>query len=197
VVVKHCDKFLGTIGVADQPRANAREVMNRLRAARIERLVMLTGDNRGVGDAIGERVGVDDVRADLLPEDKVEEIRRLLTQYDRVAMIGDGVNDAPALATATIGVAMGGSGTAVALETADVALMGDDLGKLPFAVELSRKAGLIIRQNVFIALGVIAFLVVAATTGAFGIGWTVLIHEGSTLVVIMNALRLLTVRDVR
>jgi Cd2+/Zn2+-exporting ATPase len=195
VVVKHGDRFLGTLGVADEPRANVSDVLNRLRKAGIEKLVMLTGDNHGVGDAVGKRVGVDEVKAELMPEAKVEAIRDLLKRYERVAMIGDGVNDAPALANATVGIAMGGSGTAVALETADVALMGDDLGKLPFAVKLSRKARGVIRQNLYLSMGVIAFLIAAATTGAFGIGLTVLVHEGSTLVVIANALRLLAVRE--
>jgi Cd2+/Zn2+-exporting ATPase len=195
VVVRHGDKFLGTIGVADEPREKVKDVLDRLRTAGIEKLVMLTGDNKGVGEAIGKRVGVDEVKADLLPEGKVEAIRELLARYGRVAMIGDGVNDAPALANATVGIAMGGSGTAVALETADVALMGDDLGKLPFAVSLSRKARAVIRQNLYLSLGVIAFLILATTTGIFGIGLAVLVHEGSTLVVIANALRLLAVKE--
>jgi Cd2+/Zn2+-exporting ATPase len=195
VVVRHGEKFLGAIGVADEPRAKVNEILDRLRTAGVEKLVMLTGDNKGVGEAIGTRVGVDEVKADLLPEGKVEAIRELLARYGRVAMIGDGVNDAPALANATVGIAMGGSGTAVALETADVALMGDDLGKLPFAVSLSRKARAVIRQNLYLSLGVIAFLILATTTGIFGIGLAVLVHEGSTLVVIANALRLLTVKE--
>jgi Zn2+/Cd2+-exporting ATPase len=195
IVVKYGDRFLGTLGVADEPRENVRAVLDRLRSSGIERLVMLTGDNRGVGEAVGKRVGVDEVKADLMPEAKVDAIRELLKQHQRVAMIGDGVNDAPALANATVGIAMGGSGTAVALETADVALMGDDLGKLPFAVKLSRAARSVIRQNLYLSLGVILFLILASTTGWFGIGLTVLVHEGSTLVVIANALRLLAVRD--
>jgi len=195
IVVRHGERFLGVLGLADEPRANAASVLSRLRQIGIERLVMLTGDHRGVGEAIGRRVGVDEVKADLLPESKVEAVRELLERYSRVAMIGDGVNDAPALATATVGVAMGQSGTAVALETADVALMSDDLGRLPFAVSLSRQAAQIIRQNLYLALGVIAFLVVASITGVFGIGATVVVHEGSTLVVIANALRLLTVEE--
>src|SRR5690606_17976613 len=179
---------------ADRRGVGVRPGLGRLRAMDIGTLVMLTGDNRGVGEAIAREVGVDEVRAELLPEDKVTAVRELLAEHGQVAMIGDGVNDAPALANATVGIAMGGAGTAVALETADVALMGDDLGKLPFAVGLSREARSIIRQNLYISLAVIAILIVATTTGMFGIGPAVLVHEGSTLVVIANALRLLTYR---
>ncbi|HST57309.1 MAG TPA: heavy metal translocating P-type ATPase [Longimicrobium sp.] len=194
MAVRHGQRWLGVLGVADRPREGVRGVLDGLRALGLRPLVMLTGDNRGVGDAIGREVGVDEVKADLLPEDKVTAIRDLLAKHGQVAMIGDGVNDAPALAHATVGIAMGGAGTAVALETADVALMGDDLGKLPFAVGLSRKARGVIRQNLYISLGVIALLVVATTTGFFGIGPAVAVHEGSTLVVIANALRLLGYR---
>ena len=191
MVVRHGERWLGVIGVADRPREGVRAVLERLREMGIRTLVMLTGDNRGVGEAIAREVGIDEVRADLLPEDKVTAVRALLEEHGQVAMIGDGVNDAPALANATVGIAMGGAGTAVALETADVALMGDDLGNLPFAVGLSRKARGIIRQNLYISLSVIAVLILATTTGIFGIGPAVLVHEGSTLVVIANALRLL------
>lgn len=194
MAVRHGQRWLGVLGVADRPRDGVRGTLDGLRALGLGPLVMLTGDNRGVGDAIGREVGVDEVKADLLPEDKVTAIRDLLSEHGQVAMIGDGVNDAPALAHATVGIAMGGAGTAVALETADVALMGDDLGKLPFAVGLSRKARGVIRQNLYISLGVIALLVVATTTGFFGIGPAVAVHEGSTLIVIANALRLLGYR---
>jgi Cd2+/Zn2+-exporting ATPase len=151
---------------------------------------MLTGDNQGVGAAVGAAVGVDRVLAGLLPEDKVTAIKQLAADGP-VAMVGDGVNDAPALAHATVGIAMGGAGTAAALETADVALMGDDLGRLPFAIGLSRQARRVIRQSLWISLGVIAGLVVATIGGFAGIGPAVIVHEGSTLVVIANALRLL------
>ena len=191
MAVRHGERWLGVIGVADRPREGVREVLERLRQMGIGSLAMLTGDNRGVGEAIAREVGIDEVRAELLPEDKVTAVHALLAEHGQVAMVGDGVNDAPALANATVGIAMGGAGTAVALETADVALMGDDLGKLPFAVGLSRKARGVIRQNLYISLSVIAVLILATTTGIFGIGPAVLVHEGSTLVVIANALRLL------
>jgi len=191
MAVKHGTRWLGVLGLADRPRENVRHILDTLRGLGVRPLVMLTGDNRGVGEAIGREVGVDEVRADLLPEDKVEAIKSMLVAHERVAMVGDGVNDAPALANATVGIAMGGAGTAVALETADVALMGDDLAKLPFALGLSRAAKGVIRQNLSISLGVIALLVLATTTGLIRIGPAVLFHEGSTLVVLLNALRLL------
>ncbi len=191
MAVRHGDQWLGVIGVADTARAEVSQVLDELRRMNVRPLVMLTGDNRGVGDAIGREVGVDLVMADLLPEDKLAAVRQLLDEHGRVAMVGDGVNDAPALAHATVGIAMGGAGTAVALETADVALMADDLRQLPFAIDLSRRVRAVIRQNLAISLAIIAILIVATTTGVFGIGPAVFIHEGSTLLVIANALRLL------
>ena len=169
-------------------------MLDRLRALDVSPIVMLTGDNQGVARAVAKEVGVDTFRADLLPEDKVTAIRELVAQRTYVAMVGDGVNDAPALAHATVGIAMGAAGTATALEAADVALMGDDLGQLPFAMGLARQTRAIIRQNLFASLGVIALLVVATTTGSVGMGAAVVVHEGSTLLVIANALRLLGYR---
>jgi Cd2+/Zn2+-exporting ATPase len=195
MLVRYGSRWLGALGVADQPREGVARVLDRLRALGLKPLVMLTGDNRGVGQAIARQVGADEVRAELLPEAKVTAVRELLATHGRVAMVGDGVNDAPALAHATVGIAMGGAGTAAALETADVALMGDDLAKLPFAVGLSRRARAVIRQNLYLSLGVIALLILATTTGVFGIGPAVVVHEGSTLVVVANALRLLAYDD--
>ena len=191
MIVRMGERWLGVLGLADRPREGVRDVLDRLRRTGLKRIVMLTGDHRAVGEAIGKEVGVDEVRSELLPEDKVTAIQALLREHGRVAMVGDGVNDAPALAQATVGIAMGAAGTATALETADVALMADDLGRLPFAIGLSRRARAIIRQNLYLSLAVIAVLIVATTTGVFGIGPAVVVHEGSTLVVIGNALRLL------
>ena len=183
-------RWVGVLGIADEAREGARDTVVKLREAGIDRIVMLTGDNAGVGNAVAQAVGITEVRASLLPEDKVTAIQELAAD-GRVAMVGDGVNDAPALAHATVGIAMGGAGTAAALETADVALMGDDLGRLPFVIGLSRQARRVIRQNLYVSLGVIAVLVVATAGGFAGIGPAVVVHEGSTLVVIANALRLL------
>ena len=195
MIVQSDGAFLGVIAVADTPRAGAREVLDRLRALGVGKIVMLTGDNERTARAVGRSVGLDEVRAGLLPEQKVEAVDALVRQYGRVAMIGDGVNDAPALAKATVGIAMGGAGTDVALETADAALMGDDLAKLPFAIALSRAARRVIRQNVWMSLGVVAALVPLTVLGIAGIGPAVLVHEGSTVVVVLNALRLLAFRE--
>jgi Cd2+/Zn2+-exporting ATPase len=154
--VGHTPEFLGVLGLADEPRANARETLIALRSAGIQHIIMLTGDNAGVGNAVGTAVGVDEVRAGLLPEDKVSSIRELAARGP-VAMVGDGVNDAPALAHATVGIAMGGAGTAAALETADVALMGDDLSRLPFAIALSRQSKRVIRRISGVAGRIAAF----------------------------------------
>lgn len=154
-------------------------------------MVMLTGDNPQVAAHIARQIGMDEFRAQLMPEDKVTAVRSLVAQYQDVGMVGDGVNDAPALANATVGIALGGASTDVALETADVALMGDDLTKLPFAVALGRATRNLILQNLVIAMGVIFTLILSALFGWAGLGITVLIHEGSTIVVALNSLRLL------
>ncbi len=184
-------QFLGVLGLADTPREGVKQVLEQLRQIGIRNTIMLTGDNERVGRAIGEAVGLDEVKADLLPEDKLQAMEELGQRYGQVAMVGDGVNDAPAMACATVGIAMGGAGTDVALETADVALMADDLSNLPFAVALSRASRSVIRQNLWVSLGVVVLLIPATLFGWAGIGVAVLVHEGSTLVVVVNALRLL------
>jgi Cd2+/Zn2+-exporting ATPase len=191
MLVQHNKKFIGILGLADAPRAEAKAALARLKQIGIRQTIMLSGDNERVAATIANAVGLSDFRAGLLPEDKVAAIKNLLAQYGKVAMVGDGVNDAPALANASVGIAMGGAGTDVALETADVALMSDALDKLPFAVGLSRQARRIIKQNLFISLGVIALLLPSALLGVAGIGIAIIFHEGSTLVVVANALRLL------
>ena len=191
MIVALDSQVVGIMALADPIRDNAKSSLDLLRSIGVPHLVMLTGDNARVAGNVAPTVGVTEVRADLLPENKVEAIKALLAQRGQVAMVGDGVNDAPALANATVGIAMGAGGTDVALETADVALMGDDLSKLPFAVALSRQAKQIIRQNLWISLGVIALLVPSTLFGFTRLGIAVIFHEGSTLVVVANALRLL------
>jgi Cd2+/Zn2+-exporting ATPase len=153
-------------------------------------MIMISGDNQRVADAVSGQIGLDEAWGDLMPEDKVDAIKRLNEREQRVAMVGDGVNDAPAMANSTVGIAMGAAGSDVALETADVALMSDDLSQLPFAGGLSRRTSRLIRQNLFISLGVVVLLVPATILG-LGIGPAVAVHEGSTLIVVFNALRLL------
>lgn len=195
MVVRQGDKELGAIGLMDTPRAAARDALAKLHALGIKRMIMISGDHQKVAEAIAKDVGLDEAWGDLMPEDKVEAIKKLRAEQ-KVAMVGDGVNDAPAMASATVGIAMGAAGSDVALETADVALMADDLSHLPFAVGLSRHTRGVILQNVFISLGVVALLVPATVFG-LGIGPAVAMHEGSTLVVVFNALRLLAYRDSR
>ncbi|HEY54589.1 MAG TPA: cadmium-translocating P-type ATPase, partial [Caldilineae bacterium] len=191
MAVSYDGEFLGILALADAPRSGVRQTMQQLMDLGVEKLVMLTGDNDRVAREIGQEVGVTDVRAELMPEEKLAAIEELKQEHGSVAMTGDGVNDAPALATATVGIAMGAAGTAVALETADVALMADDLGKLPFAVGLSRASRRIIVQNLAISLGVIFLLIGASVAGVVALSGAVLLHEGSTIVVVLNALRLL------
>lgn len=193
MLVRRGERWLGTLGLMDAPRPEAAETVAALRALGVTRTVMLSGDDQRVADAVAREVGMDEALGGLMPQDKVTEVARL-RRTARTAMIGDGVNDAPAMAGATVGVAMGAAGSAVALETADIALMSDDLRRLPFITGLSRRASRIIRQNLWLSLGIVAVLVPATALG-LGIGPAVLVHEGSTLVVVANALRLLRHRD--
>jgi len=190
MIVRKGGRFLGVIGVMDTPRPVAGQVMSELRKLGIERLIMISGDNQKVAEAVAQTMGLTAARGDLMPEQKVEEIKKLRNEHGKVAMVGDGVNDAPAMANATVGIAMGAAGSDVALETADVALMADDLAQLPFAVSLSRSTSRIIKQNLGVSLGVVAVLIPATILG-LNIGTAVIFHEGSTLLVVVNALRLL------
>jgi Cd2+/Zn2+-exporting ATPase len=193
MVVRRGDQFIGTLGVADTVRVESKKALAELKAMGMRRMIMLSGDNVRVARAIAAEVGLDEARAQLLPEHKVTALREL-ARNGHVAMVGDGVNDAPALAAASVGVAMGGAGSDVAVETADAVLMADDLSRLPFAIELSRAAGAVVRQNLIISLGVSALLIVASAFGWVRISEAVVLHEGSTLVVALNGLRLLAFR---
>jgi Cd2+/Zn2+-exporting ATPase len=186
--------WLGLISIADQIRPNAAETIRRLRQAGIEHVVILTGDNERVAQAVARQVGADQVMANLLPEDKVAAVRALQAKFGPTAMVGDGVNDAPALAVAPMGIAMGAAGTDVALETADVVLMADDLSNLAYAVHLSRRARRVVFQNLTFSLGVILVLVLGALGFQLPLPLGVVGHEGSTLIVVTNGLRLLTYR---
>ncbi|MFQ5858674.1 MAG: heavy metal translocating P-type ATPase, partial [Anaerolineae bacterium] len=191
MLVHDGDGIRGFIAVADQVRPSSVQVVARLRAAGIEWITMLTGDNESTAQAIGKEVGVDEVQANLLPEDKVKAVEALLKDYGQVAMVGDGVNDAPALAAATVGIAMGGAGTDQALETADIALMADDLHKLPFAIQLSRRTRSIIRQNVALSLVIKGIFMALALPGLATLWMAVFADMGASLIVTLNGMRLL------
>ncbi len=190
MVVFRGARFLGVIGVMDTPKQEAKETLTALRKLGISELVLISGDNQQVAEAVGRSVGIDRAEGELLPEDKVVVVRELTRNGRTTCMVGDGVNDAPAMASASLGLAMGAAGSAVALETADIALMADDLGRVPFTVRLSRATSRLIRQNLVAALGIVAFLVPASLLG-LTMGPIVFIHEGSTILVALNALRLL------
>jgi Zn2+/Cd2+-exporting ATPase len=191
MIVAVDDRVLGVIAVADQIRPGARRMVTDLHHAGVHAVVMLTGDVPQVADAIGRATGVDRVHASLLPEDKLEAVVDLQRQGHTVAMVGDGVNDAPALATADIGIAMGAAGSAVAVETADIALMADDLRKLPHALSLARRTVNNMRQNITIALVTVAALLAGVLLGGVTMAIGMLVHEASVLIVIGNAMRLL------
>ena len=193
VAVVRDGRTLGLLAIADEVRPSAARAIAALRAAGIQHVLMLTGDNQRTAAAVARQVGIDDWRAELLPEDKTAAIQQLRAQYGRIAMVGDGVNDAPAMATSDLGVAMGAAATDVALETADVALMAADLAKLPAAVRLSQRALANIRQNVALSLASIAVLIVAALAGWLTLTTGMLLNEGSAILIIANGLRLLTV----
>ena len=185
---------LGWLAFTDTVRPGAAEMIADLRALGVEHVVMLTGDNERVARRIADEVGIDEVRAELLPEEKVTAIEELVERHEGVAMVGDGVNDAPALATATLGIAMGGAGTDVALDTADVVLMGDDLGKIPYVLGLGRRTRRTLAVNLAVAFGAIGLMVGAILLRGIPLPLAVVGHEGSTVLVSLNGLRLLGFR---
>jgi Cd2+/Zn2+-exporting ATPase len=187
-------RVLGWLAFTDTLRPGAAEMVAELRALGVEQIVMLTGDNERVARRIAAEVGIDEVQAELLPEEKVTTIEELVSRYENVAMVGDGVNDAPALATATLGIAMGAAGTDVALETADVVLMGDDIGKIPYVLGLGRKTRRTLTVNLAIAFGAIALMVGTILLRGIPLPLAVVGHEGSTVLVSLNGLRLLNYR---
>lgn len=194
MLVQHNQKFAGVITLMDTARTEVKAVLQQLREAGIRKMVMLTGDNQKVAESIAKDIGITEALGNLLPEQKLAVIERLKQSEKKIAMVGDGVNDAPAMAKSTVGIAMGAAGSDVALETADVALMADKLSNLPFAIGLSRKARRIIQQNVLISLGMVALLIPLTIFGIIKMGPAVIGHEGSTIVVVFNALRLLVYR---
>ncbi len=190
MIVAFKSDIIGLISVMDIPRKTTASTLKRLKEIGIKQMIMLTGDHQNVGDAIAKQIGLTGVKGNLLPEDKVSEIKKLI-KNNKIAMVGDGVNDAPAMALSTVSIAMGAAGSDVALETADVALMSDKIENLPFVIGLSRESKRIIKQNIWISLGVVVLLVPVTILGLTNIGLAVLFHEGSTIVVVINALRLL------
>jgi len=191
VVVGNNQHVCGFISLADTVRAETKGILADLHAEGIENVAMLTGDNRGTAKAIAEEVGIDSVHAELLPENKVEVIESLVEKYEFVAMVGDGVNDAPALARSSLGIAMGAIGTDAAIETADIALMSDDLSKLPWLIRHSKRTLSIIRQNIWFSLGVKLIFVVLAFAGFASLWAAIAADMGASLLVILNSLRLL------
>ncbi|WP_445632818.1 Lead, cadmium, zinc and mercury transporting ATPase [Nostoc sp. DSM 114161] len=184
-------EVIGIIAIADEVRVQAAETINRLKKLGVERIVMLTGDNEETANSVAKALGIERVYAQLLPEDKLNVIRRLQQKYQTVAMVGDGINDAPALAQASVGIAMGGAGSDVALETADIVLMADKLEKIAAAIHLGRRSQLIVKQNIVIALGFIVLLLVGNFLGNINLPIGVIGHEGSTVLVTLSGLRLL------
>jgi Zn2+/Cd2+-exporting ATPase len=191
VVVGTEDHVCGLISLADKPRPKARLVIQSLRDAGIQHIVMLTGDNQATASAIAAELGIDQAKAELLPEDKVAAVQSLVDRYGKVAMIGDGVNDAPAMAQASLGIAMGAAGTDAAIETADIALMSDDLFKLPWLIHHAQRTLGIIRQNIGMSLAVKALFVVLTVVGSASLWAAIAADMGTSLLVTFNALRLL------
>lgn len=196
MIVARGEHPLGIIAVADQLRRETSGAVAALKRIGIAHTIMITGDNKTTAAAIAAQAGVDEYYAELLPEDKVDRVQRLLDRYGRVAMVGDGINDAPALATATVGIAMGGAGSDTALETADVALMADDLTKLPFTMVLSKRSLFIIKQNIAFALAIKLIAVLLVFPGWLTLWLAILSDMGASLLVTLNGMRLLATRPI-
>ncbi|MDZ8185069.1 MAG: heavy metal translocating P-type ATPase [Nostoc sp. ChiSLP02] len=184
-------EVMGIIAIADEVRVQAAATISRLKKLGVEQIVMLTGDNEETARSVAKAVGIEQVYAQLLPEDKLHVIRGLQQKYETVAMVGDGINDAPALAQASVGIAMGGAGSDVALETADIVLMADKLEKIAVAIHLGRRSQLIVKQNIVVALGFIVLLLAGNFLGNINLPIGVIGHEGSTVLVTLSGLRLL------
>lgn len=195
IVVGTKEQVLACLAIADEVRESSKEVVKKLHELGIQKTIMLTGDNKRAAEAIGTHVGVSEVKAELMPDEKLSYVKQLKRNYGKVAMVGDGVNDAPALAASTVGIAMGGAGTDTALETADIALMSDDLSKLPFTIKLSRKAMTIIKTNIAFALGVKLLALLLVVPGWLTLWIAIFSDMGATLLVSLNSMRLLRVKD--
>lgn len=188
-------EILAVIAVADEVRESSQEIIGKLHNMGVKKTIMLTGDNKGTANAIGRHVGVSEIQAELMPEDKLSYIKQLRKDYGKVAMVGDGVNDAPALAASTVGIAMGGAGTDTALETADVALMADDLRKLPFTIKLSRKSLNTIKANIIFAIAIKLIALLLVIPGWLTLWIAIMSDMGATLLVALNGLRLMRVKE--
>jgi len=188
------EQILGVIAVADEVRDSSAAVISELHKLSIEHTIMLTGDNTKTAESIGKQSGVTEIKGDLMPQEKLDSIKALRTTYNKVAMVGDGINDAPALAASTVGIAMGGAGTDTALETADVALMGDDLQKLPFIVRLSRQTLKVIKQNITFSLCIKLLALLLVIPGWLTLWIAIVADMGATLLVTLNGLRLMKVK---
>ncbi|MDQ0338918.1 Cd2+/Zn2+-exporting ATPase [Caldalkalibacillus uzonensis] len=195
ILVGNKERVLGLIAVRDEIRESSRSIIDQLHQLGIKRTVMLTGDNRVTATAISKQVGIPDVKAELLPQDKLEVIKHLKRHDHKVAMVGDGVNDAPALAAADIGMAMGGAGTDTAMETADIVFMADDISRLPFTIRLSRKALQIIKQNVAFSLGIKLAAILLIIPGWLTLWLAILADVGATLLVTLNGMRLIRMKE--
>lgn len=195
IILANTSEVLGLIGISDTIREESPETIKKLKKAGIDHVIMLTGDNHQVAQAIAKDIKADSFAADLLPQDKAQAMNKLLNEYDKVAMVGDGINDAPALALSTVGIAMGGAGTGTALETADIALMSDNLSKLPFAINLSRRTVRTIKQNIVISLLIKGIILLLVVPGLLTMWLAVIADVGTSMLVTLNGMRLLRNRS--